>query len=74
MACLKGATGIVAVGPRTATTTRLVDPATGDHWSAHRNVLKVPKSRLPGKSSDLAVSATTPGKGGATDTGTCTWP
>lgn len=72
--CLKSATGIVVVGPATAGTTRLVDPATGDHWTAHGNVLRVPKSQLPSKSDDLAASATTAGKDGQTDTGTCTWP
>ncbi|WP_369386226.1 hypothetical protein AB5J72_00250 [Streptomyces sp. CG1] len=72
--CLKSATGIVVVGPATAGTTRLVDPATGDHWTAHGNVLQVPGSQLPHSSDDLAASATTAGKGGQTDTGTCTWP
>ncbi|MER6734649.1 hypothetical protein [Streptomyces puniciscabiei] len=72
--CLKSATGIVVVGPTTAGTTRLVDPATGDHWTAHGNVLQVPSSQLPRKSDGLAASATTAGKGGQTDTGTCTWP
>ncbi|OIJ89424.1 hypothetical protein BIV25_33740 [Streptomyces sp. MUSC 14] len=72
--CLKSTTGIVVIGPATATTTRLADPATGGHWTAHGNVLQVPQGQLPGKSDALTVTATTPGKGGETDTGTCAWP
>ncbi|MFJ5974631.1 hypothetical protein [Streptomyces sp. NPDC093060] len=72
--CLKSATGIVVIGPATATTTRLGDLATGDHWTAHSNVLQVPKSQLPDESPDLAASANTPGKADETDTGTCAWP
>ena len=72
--CVLAGGGLVAVGPDTATTTHLVDPLTGRHWSGPGHVLKIPPGSLPGKGTHLIASAITPGKNGHTDRGDCTAP
>lgn len=72
--CVNGTGGLTVVGPSTATTISLVDPLTGQHWSAHSHVLKVAKGQLPRKGTALTATAVTPGKTGATSTGNCTAP
>lgn len=72
--CVPAGGGLIAVGPDTATSTHLVDPLTGSHWSGPGHVLKIPPGSLPGKGTRLIASAITPGKNGRTDRGDCTAP